>query len=72
MKTGTSSGNIGYIPLSASVKRRLPEIAKNYTYQESVYALKLLFQIDKRIKTTNSIDESELIQFLFKLLQNHA
>ncbi|MEE9189666.1 MAG: hypothetical protein V3U16_02740 [Candidatus Neomarinimicrobiota bacterium] len=72
MNTGTFSGNIGYIALPASVKRRLPEFTKNYTYQESAYALKLLFQIDKRIKTTNSIDESELIQFLFKLLQNHA
>jgi DNA polymerase-3 subunit delta len=72
MNAGTFSRNIGYIALSASVKRRLPEFTKNYTYQESAYALELLFQIDQRIKTTNSIDESELIQFLFKLLQNHA
>jgi DNA polymerase-3 subunit delta len=72
MKSGTNSGNNGYIALPAAVKRRLPEFTKNYTYQESAYALELLSQIDKRIKTTNSIDESELIQFLFKLLQNHA
>lgn len=58
----------GYIPLSPSVRKRLPSFSQGYTFVEIEQALKLLGEIDRRIKTSPASDESELTLFLFKVL----
>ncbi|MFH1850728.1 MAG: DNA polymerase III subunit delta [Candidatus Neomarinimicrobiota bacterium] len=63
---GTSPARGGYIPLSPSVRKRLGAFSKRYNYGEVERALGLLGEIDRRIKTTTTSDESELTVFLFR------
>ena len=68
ISSGTSMQKSGYIPLSPSVRKRLPAFSQRYTYVEIEQVLKLLGEIDRRIKTSPASDESELTLFLFKVL----
>ncbi len=63
-------GRGGYVPLSNSIVKNLPNYVKRYTRKEVELALKLLGEIDVRSKTTTVSDESEMTKFLFNLLDN--
>ena len=64
-------GRNGYVPLSNSIVKSLPQFAKKYSRKETELALKLLGEIDVRSKTTTVSDESEMTKFLFNLLGNN-
>ncbi len=64
MQKGTFQQNRSYIPISPSVRKRIPEFSKGYKIEKIIYALNLLGDIDKRQKSAYSKDESELIQFI--------
>ena len=64
MKIGTSHSFSSYIPIPPSVKKRLGEFAVGYTNEELKRALGHLSAIDKRIKSQNIIDETEITQFI--------
>ena len=64
-------GRNGYIPLSNSIVKNLPNYVKKYSKKEVELALKLLGEIDVRCKTTTVSDESEMTKFLFNLLGNN-
>ena len=66
--SGTFSKFRGYIPLSNTIREKIPYFAKQYSRQEIENALFLLGKIDERIKTTKVSDESELIQFIFNVI----
>ena len=72
ISTGTLKNQGSYIPLSPSVRRRIPQFVKRYTREEIEQALIELGEIDKRIKSTNAIDESEITKFLFSTLISHG
>jgi DNA polymerase-3 subunit delta len=72
LSSGTLSVKKGYIPLPPSVVKKLPQIAKRFSKEEIEYALLLLGNIDRRLKTTNEPDESLLSQFLFTVLTAHG
>jgi len=61
-------GRGGYVPLSNSIVKSLPQFAKKYSRKEIELALKLLGEIDVRSKTTTVSNESEMTKFLFSLL----
>ncbi len=64
MGNGTFSNFNGYISLPPSVKRKLSYFSKNFEEHEIKSGLILLNDIDKRIKSQNIDDETELIQFI--------
>ncbi len=64
-------GRGGYVPLSNSIVKNLPNYVKRYSRKEVELALKLLGEIDVRSKTTTVSDESEMTKFLFNLLGNN-
>jgi len=61
----------GYVPLSNSIVKRLPQFAKKYSRNEIELALKLLGEIDFLSKTTAVSNESEMTKFIFNLLENN-
>lgn len=67
--SGTISTNNSYIPLPPSVIRQLPQIANRFNKEEIEYALAILGEIDKRLKTTSISDEALFTHFLFSVLQ---
>lgn len=70
LHNGGVPGRGGYVPLSNSIVKSLPNFAKKYSRKEIELALKLLGEIDLRSKTTTVSDESEMTKFLFGLLEN--
>ncbi len=64
-------GRSGYVPLSNSIVKSLPQFAKKYSRNEIELALKLLGEIDIRSKTTTVSNESEMTKFLFNLLESN-
>ncbi|NHZ84939.1 MAG: DNA polymerase III subunit delta [Planctomycetia bacterium] len=64
-------GRSGYVPLSNSIVKNLPNYVKKYSRKEIELALKILGEIDVRSKTTTVSDESEMTKFLFNLLGNN-
>jgi len=72
MNNGTSQPFRGYIPLSDSIKKKLPHFSEQYSRQEIENGLLLLGKIDERIKTTKVSDESELVQFLFNVISKNG
>ena len=64
IKVGTNHHYGSYIPIPASVKKRIPIFAALYELEEIQFALNKLEKIDKRQKTEYSNDETELIQFI--------
>ncbi len=67
MTVGTSQTRTGYIPLSTSVRKKLPGFAQRYNYAEIEKALELLGAIDYRIKNYVINDENELSLFIINL-----
>jgi len=70
LPNGGVPGRSGYVPLSNSIVKSLPNFAKKYSRKEIELALKILGEIDFRSKTTTVSDESEMTKFLFNLLGN--
>ena len=64
MKNGTFQSYGGYIPLPPSIKKRLKYFANSFAIEDIKSGLILLNDIDKRIKSQNTNDETELIQFI--------
>jgi len=69
MNNGTFVDNRSYSPIPASVRKRLPEFADRYPYEKIYVALKELGNIDKRQKTSHSINEAELLYFIGNVLE---
>jgi len=61
-------GRGGYVPLSNSIVKGLPQFVELYSREEIELALQILGDIDYRSKTTTVSDESEMTKFLFSLL----
>ncbi|MDG1224620.1 MAG: hypothetical protein P8O00_08570, partial [Candidatus Marinimicrobia bacterium] len=57
-----------YIPLSTLLKNNISNYANNFTFEETKAAIKELKEIEIRQKTTNTDDESELINFIYNAL----
>jgi hypothetical protein len=68
MNNGTFIKPSSYIPLSALLKNNITNYAKNYTTEDIEVAIKKLKKIEIRQKTTNTNDESELINFIYNTL----
>lgn len=64
MKNGTFSNNRSYLPIPPSVRKKIPQFSKNYSFEDLESILAHLGAIDCRQKTAFSIDEAELIQFI--------
>ena len=71
LPNGGIPGRSGYVPLSNSIVKGLPNFAKKYSRKEIELALKSLGEIDFRSKTTTVSNESEMTKFLFNLLENN-
>ena len=71
LPNGGIPGRNGYVPLSNSIVKSLPQFAKKYSRNEIELALKLLGEIDVLSKTTTISNESEMTKFLFNLLENN-
>ena len=67
-KNGTFDSNVGYVPLPASIKKRIKYLASNFSKKEIRDALNLLHGIDKRKKSQAVDDEFELIHFIGKTI----
>ena len=68
MNNGTFIKPYSYIPLSTLLKNNITNYAKNYTTEDIEVAIKKLKKIEIRQKTTNTNDESELINFIYNTL----
>ena len=68
MKNGTFGEPRGYMPIPPSVKKQIPQYAREYSQEKLECALIELGKIDKRQKTSISTDETELIQFIGHVL----
>jgi hypothetical protein len=68
MNNGTFIKPSSYIPLSTLLKNNLSNYANNYTIEETIVVIKELKKIEIRQKTTNTDDESELINFIYNAL----
>ena len=71
LPNGGVHGRDGYVPLSNSIVKSLPQFAKKYSRNEIELALKLLGEIDVLSKTTAISNESEMTKFIFNLLENN-
>ena len=69
MKKGTFKEYQGYTPIPPSLKKRIPQFSKQFTIERLDSTLKMLGDIDKRQKTTYSLDETELIQLIGHVLR---
>ena len=69
MKKGTFKEYQGYTPIPPSLKKRIPQFSKKFTIESLDSTLKMLGDIDKRQKTTYSLDETELIQLIGHVLK---
>jgi len=67
-KKGTFDSFSGYIPLPASVKKKIGYFATNFSKKEIRDGINLLHAIDKRKKSQITDDEVELIQFIGKTI----
>ena len=68
MNNGTFIKPSSYKPLSTLLKNNITNYAKNYSVEEIEQAIKELKQIEIRQKTTNTNDESEIINFIYNAL----
>jgi hypothetical protein len=68
MNNGTFINPTSYIPLSTLLKNNISNYANNFTVEEIKVAIKELKEIEIRQKTTNTDDESELINFIYNAL----
>ena len=64
MNHGTFQEYRGYMPISPSVRKRIPQFSRGFTKEKLKSALAYLGEIDKRQKTSYTSDETELLQFI--------
>tara|TARA_B100001250_G_scaffold320959_1_gene283902 strand:- start:2087 stop:3073 length:987 start_codon:yes stop_codon:yes gene_type:complete len=64
LNNGTFLPNRGYIPLSNSLRNRIPEFSKRYSKKELENILRYLGYIDKNTKRAYLNEENEFIQFI--------
>ena len=64
INSGTLREYRGYIPISPSVRKRIPQFSKGFTKKKLKSALVYLGEIDKKQKTAYTSDETELLQFI--------
>jgi len=64
MNHGTFQGSRGYMPISPSVRKRIPQFSRGFTKEKLKSALTYLGEIDKRQKTAYISDETELVHFI--------
>jgi len=72
LKNGTFLPNRGYIPLSNSLRKRIPEFSKRYSDKELEKILGYLGYIDKNTKRANFNEENEFVQFIEVAIKKHA
>ena len=65
ISNGTFLSNIGSIPLSPYIKKRIPIGAKYYSLDELENIIHYLASLDKRLKTSSINHESAFTKFLF-------
>ena len=68
MNNGTFVNPKSYIPLSKSIKNNISTFAKRYNKQEIEKSIRELKDIETRQKTSNSDDESDLINFIYNTI----
>ncbi|MBA65192.1 MAG: DNA polymerase III subunit delta [Candidatus Marinimicrobia bacterium] len=68
MKNGTFNKSNSYIGLPRSIKNKITYFANGYSVKKIRLAIKLLHNIDKKIKTQTINDETELIQFIGRII----
>ena len=64
MNHGTFQESRGYMPISPSVRKRIPQFSRGFTKEKLKSALTYLGEIDKRQKTAYISDETELVHFI--------
>ncbi|MFQ6613436.1 MAG: hypothetical protein ACE5D1_01210, partial [Fidelibacterota bacterium] len=67
-RRGTFQTYRGFIPLSVDIRKRLPNFAESYQFDELVLAVQQLHEIDRRTKSTQSSALSELSQFVTRIV----
>ncbi len=68
MKNGTFNKSNSYIGLPRSIKNKITYFADGFSEKKIRLAIKLLHRIDKKIKTQTINDETELIQFIGRII----
>ena len=68
MNNGTFVTPKSYIPLSNSIKKNISTFATRYNKQEIKKSIRELKKIETRQKTSNSDDESDLINFIYNAI----
>ena len=68
MNNGTFVNPKSYIPLSNSIKNNISTFARRYNKQEIEKSIRELKDIETRQKTSNSDDESDLINFIYNVI----
>ena len=68
MNNGTFVNPKSYIPLSNSIKNNISTFARRYNKQEIEKSIRELKDIETRQKTSNSDDESDLINFIYNAI----
>jgi len=68
MNNGTFVNPKRYIPLSNSIKNNISTFASRYDKQEIEKSIRELKNIETRQKTSNSDDESDLINFIYNVI----
>ena len=68
MNNGTFINPKSYIPLSSSIKNNISTFARRYNKQEIEKSIRELKDIETRQKTSNSDDESDLINFIYNTI----
>ncbi|RMF10160.1 MAG: DNA polymerase III subunit delta [Candidatus Neomarinimicrobiota bacterium] len=71
-RQGTFQSQRGFIPLSFSIRKELPEYGKKYTVEEVLKAVQHLHEIDKRNKQTQYPALTELSQFVARVVASRA
>ena len=64
MKKGTFKEHSGYTAIPPSLKKRIPQLSRQFSIEALQSALIMLGDIDKRQKSAFSKDETELIHFI--------
>ena len=64
MKKGTFQEHSGYTAIPPSLKKRIPQLSRQFSIEALQSALIMLGDIDKRQKSAFSKDETELIHFI--------
>ena len=67
---GTNRSQNSFSLLSPSIRKNIPQYAKNFSSKEIVLAIKKLAKIDKQIKTSKIDDKSAITEFIHSTTSN--